>query len=124
MGKRGPQPGWKQAKAAAEAKAAAAAPANKRKRGARKPPRAATAPVPGSLAPAQLDAPLACATDAAENIHLSYSERNNPRYLSGAELRAFGHKKGMAHSTMEHMADDKLREQLRYIEAHRLETEA
>lgn len=128
MGLRGPKPGWKAAKARAEAqtssakKPPAAKPVPKRVR----PKRAVKAPAPGALQGAPLQAPLSHAVQKipAERplSELSAAERNNPANLNGQALREFAHKKGMPRSTVADMPDFKIREQLRYIEAHRLES--
>jgi hypothetical protein len=58
----------------------------------------------------------AAATEpAAAAVSLSASDRENPEKLSGADLRALAHRRGVSRSEAEHMPDDKLRMQLRYI---------
>lgn len=111
MGLRGPKPGWKQAKAK-EAKKAAA----KAKRAASTPPELEAKPVAAQAAAGPVligETPLS---------ELSAAQRNNPRYLTGSALRDLAHRKGLPKSTLADMPDDKIREQLRYIEAHRAET--
>ena len=46
---------------------------------------------------------------------LSASDRENPDKLSGEDLRDLAHRRGVSRSEAEHMPDDKLRMQLRYI---------
>ena len=52
---------------------------------------------------------------AAAAVFLSASDRENPDKLAGDELRALAHRRGVSRSEAEHMPDDKLRMQLRYI---------
>ena len=46
---------------------------------------------------------------------LSAADRENPDKLTGEDLRALAHRRGVARSESETMSDDKLRMQLRYI---------
>jgi hypothetical protein len=46
---------------------------------------------------------------------LSAADRENPDKLTGEDLRALAHRRGVARSEAEAMSDDKLRMQLRYI---------
>jgi hypothetical protein len=46
---------------------------------------------------------------------LTASDRENPDKLTGEDLRALAHRRGIARSEAQHMDDDKLRMQLRYI---------
>lgn len=71
MGKRGPQPGFKKARAEADAQAALSS--------------------------------------------MSAADRENPDKLSGEALRQLAYRRGLAKSTLATMADEKIREQLRYI---------
>jgi len=115
MGKRGPKPGFKQARLAAQAAAgAAAAPVAKaptRAKAARK----AAAPV----APAATDDTAGAAqpgvcTEVALLPGLPAAHRENPDKLGGAALRHLAHRRGIARSEAERLPDDRLREQLRY----------
>lgn len=111
MGARGPKPGWKQAKAKAAKKAAAQA-----KLEASKAAEIETKPTATQAAAGPVligETPLS---------ELSAAQRNNPRYLTGSALRDLAHRKGLPKSTVADMPDAKIREQLRYIEAHRAET--
>ena len=54
---------------------------------------------------------------------LSATDRENPDTLTGEDLRALAHRRGVARSEAETMSDDKLRMQLRYI-TNRQYTEA
>lgn len=55
---------------------------------------------------------------------LTQAQRNNPAKLGGEALRALAHRRGMARSTMAGMSDEKVREQLRYLESRRQEEAA
>jgi len=46
---------------------------------------------------------------------LSASDRENPDKLTGEDLRALAHRRGVSRSESASMSDDKLRMQLRYI---------
>lgn len=46
---------------------------------------------------------------------LSAADRENPEKLAGDDLRTLAHRRGVSRSESEHMPDDKLRMQLRYI---------
>lgn len=46
---------------------------------------------------------------------LSAADRENPDKLTGEDLRALAHRRGVSRSEAETMSDDKLRMQLRYI---------
>lgn len=46
---------------------------------------------------------------------LSASDRENPNKLTGEDLRALAHRRGISRSELEHMDDAKVRMQLRYI---------
>jgi hypothetical protein len=46
---------------------------------------------------------------------LSAADRENPEKLTGEELRALAHRRGVSRSEAAAMSDDKLRMQLRYI---------
>jgi len=48
-------------------------------------------------------------------VELSAADRENPDKLTGDALRALAHRRGVSRSEAEHMPDDKLRMQLRYI---------
>ena len=74
----------------------------------------------GLSAGAAAESALAAAAErraarAAAAVPLSATDRENPDKLSGADLRALAHRRGVSRSEAEHMPDDKLRMQLRYI---------
>lgn len=46
---------------------------------------------------------------------LSAADRENPEKLTGSDLRALAHRRGLARSDIERMDDDKIRTQLRYL---------
>ena len=46
---------------------------------------------------------------------LSAADRENPDKLTGEDLRALAHRRGVSRSESASMSDDKLRMQLRYI---------
>lgn len=46
---------------------------------------------------------------------LSAADRENPEKLSGGDLRALAHRRGLARSDVERMDDEKIRTQLRYL---------
>jgi len=46
---------------------------------------------------------------------LTTEQRNNPKYLSGEDLRALAWSLGMAKSETSRMDDNKIREQLKYL---------
>lgn len=46
---------------------------------------------------------------------LSASDRENPDKLTGEDLRALAHRRGVSRSESASMSDEKLRMQLRYI---------
>jgi len=48
-------------------------------------------------------------------VALSAADRENPERLSGDDLKALAHRRGVSRSEAETMTDDKLRMQLRYI---------
>ena len=52
---------------------------------------------------------------AAAAVFLSASDRENPEKLTGDDLRALAHRRGVSRSEAATMSDDKLRMQLRYI---------
>lgn len=53
---------------------------------------------------------------------LTANDRNNPEKLTGEDLRHLAWQKGMAKSSLTTMSDSKIREQLRYIWQHTMET--
>jgi len=53
--------------------------------------------------------------DAAPARRLTYEERNNPKYLSGAVLRDFAHSRGVPRSSMESMTDEKVRAEVNFL---------
>lgn len=46
---------------------------------------------------------------------LSASDRENPDKLTGSDLRALAHRRGLARSSLESMPDDKIRRELNFI---------
>jgi len=46
---------------------------------------------------------------------LSAADRENPDKLTGSDLRALAHRRGLARSDVERMDDEKIRTQLRYL---------
>lgn len=46
---------------------------------------------------------------------LSAADRENPEKLSGGDLRALAHRRGLARSEIDRMDDGKIRIQLRYV---------
>lgn len=108
MGKRGPQPGFKKARAAQ-----AAAPSSLPEASNNTTPVAAKQPAPTSTP----STPKA-AKPKAEPIVLSAADRENPNKLSGQALKDLAHRRGMAKSILATMPDEKIRMELRYI-AHR-----
>jgi len=65
-------------------------------------------------------APTRGSTDATPAV-LSAAQAINPRLLTGDALKALAHKRGISRSELERMSDDKIREQIRYIDAHQYE---
>lgn len=100
MGSRGPQPGFKRARAEAAARAVAEAAITAR---------AALTPAPQLL----LAGPP-----------LTAHQQRNPQFLSGEALKALAYRMGMAKSLLATMDDEKIRLSLRYITADRAEREA
>lgn len=88
MGSRGPAKGWKKQQDASAPAKATRPPARARNRASKAP---------------KAQAPLSAA------------DRENPAKLSGEALRKLAHNRGMAKSDLEGMADEKIREQLRYL---------
>ena len=78
------------------------------------------APPPESLEPAAQqpapDVPPAPPAVEAEGSaeHVPAHRRENPEFLTGDELRALAHRRGIAKSEAARLSDEKLREQLRY----------
>ena len=54
---------------------------------------------------------------------LSASDRENPNKLTGEDLRALAHRRGISRSELERMDDAKVRMQLRYITSRQYATE-
>lgn len=102
MGKRGPQPGFKKARAAQ-----AAAPSS-------------ASAVIKPAAPAKKVAAKTVAP-AAEPIVLNAADRENPNKLTGQALRDLAHRRGMAKSILADMPDEKIRMELRYITGRQYE---
>lgn len=100
MGKRGPKPGFKLARAAAEAAAAPSSPEPTKK------PR---------RAPAKPQAEPTESLSAQEDPVLSAGDRENPNKLTGLALRELAHRRGLAKSLLADMSDEKIRTELRYI---------
>ena len=46
---------------------------------------------------------------------LSVSDRENPDKLTGSDLRALAHRRGLARSSLATMPDDKIRRELNFI---------
>lgn len=61
------------------------------------------------------------ASTAEQRAALPTFAKNDPEKLAGAALRALAYERGIARSEAERLTDHKLREQLRYITAHRFE---
>lgn len=59
----------------------------------------------------------------AEPVLLTAADRENPAKLSGDDLKALAHQRGIAKSELATMSDDKIRMQLRYITVRRGEEE-
>lgn len=98
MGKRGPKPGFKLARAAAEAAAAPSSPEES----------------PKKRAPAKPRAQQPQQQAQAEPV-LSSGDRENPSKLTGQALRELAHRRGLAKSILADMSDEKIRTELRYI---------
>lgn len=96
MTKPGPKPGWK--------KAAAAQPAA-----------AVTPPQPAAPVVAPIDPPPAPVVQLVPPVVLSAADRENPDKLTGEALRTLAHRRGLARSAIDGMADDKIRTELRYL---------
>lgn len=124
MGKRGPKPGFKKARELAAASAAAVsapsvllaktkpavkAPAAKKAPAATKAPKAKK---PATVAPVVAPAPD---PSAEQPKPLTAADRENPDKLSGDDLRALAHRRGLAKSVLATMPDEKIRMELRYI---------
>lgn len=109
MGKRGPQPGFKKARAAQ-----AAAPSSLPEDSNTKPAAAAQQ----ALQPTPPAAQPKATKPKAEPIALSAADLENPNKLSGQALRDLAHRRGLAKSILATMPDEKIRMELRYI-AHR-----
>jgi hypothetical protein len=75
-------------------------------------------PNPTSPADPQADPP---APPLAAEPELNAWQKENPTFLSGAALRELAHRRGLSLSEMDRMDDDKVRQQLRILEAHRSE---
>ena len=121
MGKRGPKPGFKKARAAAEAaRKGAATPLSSIGAAQENAPPVAIAPVaaivppPAPPAPA-VDTPKRRKTPAEILATMPACDRENPEKLKGEVLRALAFRRGIARSQLEGMSDDKIRTQLRYI---------
>lgn len=95
MAKPGPKPGWK--------KAAAAQPAA-----------AVTTPQPAAPVVAPI-APPAPVVQLVPPVAMSAADRENPDKLTGEALRTLAHRRGLARSAIDGMADDKIRTELRYL---------
>lgn len=108
MGSRGPQPGFKLARAQ---KAALASTSQAPKAAAPQP--AAASPIPDAK---PTTAPVKKARAAAPEP--SAADRENPDKLTGDALRALAHRRGLAKSMLPAMSDEKIRTELRYL-AHR-----
>lgn len=102
MGARGPKPGFKKARAAQ-----AAAPSVQPE---------VTTPEQAKPAPAPAVRKAKVHQPAAEQAKpLSAADRENPDKLSGDDLRALAHRRGLAKSVLATMPDEKIRMELRYI---------
>lgn len=106
MGARGPKPGFKKARAAQ-----AAAPSVQPEDTTVPTPAPAAKPAPATEAPkAQVQQPAA-----EQPKPLTAADRENPDKLSGDDLRALAHRRGLAKSVLATMPDEKIRMELRYI---------
>lgn len=54
---------------------------------------------------------------------LSAQDRENPAKLSGQALRDLAHRRGLSRSESERLSDDKIREQLRYVNYRQYESD-
>lgn len=104
MGARGPKPGFKKARAAQ-----AAAPSVQPEATSPEQAKAKPAPAP-AVRKEQVQQP---APEQAKP--LSAADRENPDKLSGDDLRALAHRRGLAKSVLATMPDEKIRMELRYI---------
>lgn len=59
-----------------------------------------------------------------EPARMTYADRENPSKLSGDDLKALAHQRGMPKSSVATMSDVKIREQLAYITVRQGEEEA
>lgn len=115
MAKPGPKPGFKRKPAQQETVAPAA------------PDVQATASTadnaPAQVQPEQVRAQTAQPVQT-EQPAASASDRENPSKLSGQALRDLAHRRGIALSTLCFMSDEKIREQLLYINYRQYEDDA
>jgi hypothetical protein len=109
MGARGPKPGFKKARAAQ-----AAAPSSSPEASNTEKPKARATAKPANV-PEQQKAPEPQVQAAEQPKALSAADRENPDKLSGDDLRALAHRRGLAKSVLATMPDEKIRMELRYI---------
>ena len=107
MGARGPKPGFKKARAAQAAAPSVQSEATTVPTPAKEPAKAAPAP---KSAKAQVQQPAV-----EQPKPLTAGDRENPDKLSGDDLRALAHRRGLAKSVLATMPDEKIRMELRYI---------
>lgn len=74
----------------------------------------------GALAPVSAGAPASSADLLSLPVVDSPAHwREHPEKLTGQALRDLAHKRGLARSSLDEMTDDKIREQIRYIDYRR-----